>query len=79
MPDQLTKLCQKHSLLGPSPTLTKPSHVILAMKLAIVMILIVALLAFLVSMKYYPLGAQRVAEMRKMLKRLQEEETGDED
>ncbi|KPV64358.1 MAG: glucuronide transporter [Candidatus Bathyarchaeota archaeon BA1] len=58
------------SLTGFVPGVPQPSHVILGMRLATAMILIVALLGFLVSMKYYPLGAEKVVEIRRMLEKL---------
>lgn len=63
------------SLTGFDPAIPQqPPHVILGMRLATTMVLIVALLGFLVSMKYYPLGAERVVQIRRILEKLNREE-----
>jgi len=63
------------SLTGFVPGFPQPPGVILNMRLATAMIFIGAFLGFLVSIRYYPLGAERVAEIREKLRKLHEEKT----
>ncbi|RLE63353.1 MAG: hypothetical protein DRJ38_07795 [Thermoprotei archaeon] len=53
-----------------TPGLIQPREVILNMRIAIAMVAIVALLGFLTSIKYYPLGSERVSEIKRKLEEL---------
>jgi len=61
------------SLSGFSPGIPQPSHVILSMRILTSIIITIALLCFLISMKYYPLGAEKVNEIRNALEKLRKE------
>jgi GPH family glycoside/pentoside/hexuronide:cation symporter len=56
------------NVTGFVPSANQPASTITNMRVASASILVVALIGFLMSIKYYPLGATRVAEIREMLK-----------
>lgn len=58
------------TLAGFVPGVPQPPEVIFKMRLANVLVLLIALSAFLISAKFYPLDAIRVAEIRAKLKEL---------
>lgn len=58
------------TMTGFTPGLIQPQEVILNMRIAIAMVAIVALLGFLTSIKYYPLGSERVSEIKRKLEEL---------
>ncbi|MEM4404535.1 MAG: MFS transporter, partial [Nitrososphaerota archaeon] len=61
------------SVSGFTPNTPQPANVILSMRVLTSTILVIALACFLVSIKYYPLGAERVNEIRDILYRMRVE------
>jgi len=61
------------SLSGFVPGALQPPNVILNMRILTSVIIIIATLCFLISMKYYPLGAEKVNEIKSMLEKLRKE------
>jgi len=62
------------SLSGFTPGVSQPPSVIFTMRLLIMMIFLIALLGFLVSAYFYPLGPERVSEIREKLRELRARE-----
>ncbi len=64
-------------LSGFVPGAPQPPHVILSMRVLTSAIIVAALLCFLISMKYYPLEAERVNEIRNTLEKIRKEKGHD--
>ncbi|MCD6458085.1 MAG: MFS transporter [Thermoproteales archaeon] len=58
------------TMTGFTPGLSQPQEVILGMRIVTAMVVIIALLGFLVSIKFYPLGSERVSEIKRKLEEL---------